>query len=387
MKPAPALSLALALLGLTQCQSDKAPADPNRPEYFLYAVRVDDLPLRKKPEQDATIVAHLAEGELVEGKGETSAQREEMTLRGQTYRAPYVLVNRLKDEKQAGWAFSAGLTELYAGPQANRPEPGAIEAFNRHLQGLDFRDITSGAKAWRYVEKHFEAVPAPLADAAFLLLEQFLRRMEIEGELWKITEGRLPFSEADAQAVYKGRFDYSKYPITDSLYTNGFRLAWGEGMFFPVVNWDRLREFFGPRVSPAMQRYIIQRTEEYKHPIYEDGGIVVPLEAVAEMAVWWENFNRRYPYFVRREETRESEAWLRLVLLNGVDNTPVFSAETDEVSQAYRSAWEYTLQRHPKTELARRVREMADLCAAEGWKRTEKINALRARILQEYNDR
>jgi hypothetical protein len=387
MRPVHLLLIAFLWLGVAQCRSDKAPADPNKPEYFLYAVRVGDLPLRKKAEQDATIVAHLTEGELMEGQGEYSPNKEELTLRGATYREPYVVVNRLKDEKQTGWAYSAGLTELYAGPRTNRPDPNAVEAFIRHLQGLDVRDITSGAKAWRYVEKHFEAVPAPLADAAFILLEEFLRRMEIEGELWKLTEGKLPFTEADAQAVYKGRFDYRKYPITDSLSTNGFRLAWGEGMFFPVVNWDRLRDFFGPRVSPAMQRYIIQRTEEYKHPIYDDGGIVVPLEAVAEMAVWWEKFNRRYPYFVRRGEAQESEAWLRLVLLNGVDNTPVFPAESEEVSQAYRSAWEYVLQRHPKTELARRIKEMADLCAAEGWKRTEKVNALRARNLQEYNER
>ncbi len=387
MKAAPLFFLCTAFVSLTQCRSDKAPADPNKPEYFLYTVRVDGLPLRKKPEQEATIVAHLAEGDLLEGAGEASLQREELTLGGITYREPYLAVHRLKDEKQAGWAYSAGITELYAGPRARRPDPATLEAFIRHLQGLDFRDPTSGSKAWRYVEKHLESASASLADAAFILLEQFLRRIEVEGELWKLTEGRLPFNEADAQAVYKGHFDYSKYPITDSLYQNGFRLAWGEGMFFPVVNWERLREFFGPRVSPAMQRYIAQRTEEYKHPIYNDGAIVVPLEAIAEMAVWWENFNRRYPYFVRRQEARESEHWLRLVLLNGVNNTPVFSSETEEVSQAYRSAWEYTLQRHPKTELARRVKEMADLCAAEGWKRTEKVNALRARLLQEYNDR
>lgn len=372
---------------LLQCRSDRPDADFNKPEYFLYAVRVDDLPLRKKPEQDAIIIAHLAEGELLAGKGELSANREELTLGGVTYRERYVFAHRLKEEKQAGWAYGAGITELYAGPEVQRPDPAALEAFIRHLQGLDPRDLSSGSKAWRYVEKHLEATTTPLADAVFVLLEQFLRRIEVEGELWKLTEGRLPFNEADAQAVYQGRFDYSKYPLTDSLYSNGFRLAWGEGMFFPVVNWERFRDFFGPRVSQPMQRYINQRMQEYKNPIYENGALIAPLESVVEMAVWWENFNRRYPYFIRRAETRESEAWLRLALLNGVDNTPVFSAETNEVSQAYRSAWEYTLQRHPKTELARRVKEMANLCAAEGWKQTNKVNALRARILQEYDDR
>ncbi len=372
---------------LSYCSSEKPPADPNKPEYFLYAVRIDDLPLRKKPEKDATIVAHLAEGELMVGEGERSAFREEQTLRGILYTAPYVRVRRFKDENQAGWAYDAGLVELYAGRRELSPDPAAIQAFIRHLQGLDIRDLSSGAKAWRYVEKHFDNVSKSLADAIFLLLEPFLRRMEVEGELWKLTENRLPFTEADAQAVYQGRFDYSKYPITAALDSNGFRLAWGEGMFFPVVNWERLRNFFGPRVSPAMQKYIAQRLAEYNTPIYRDNALVVPLEAVAEMAVWWEKFNLRYPYFVRRDETKESEAWLRLVLLNGTDNTPVFSAETEEVSQAYRSAWEYVLQQHPKTILAQRVREMVDACAAGNWKRTEKVNALRARWLQEYQDR
>ncbi len=387
MKKAYLLLLFFSVFMLIRCGSDKAPADPHKPEYFLYATRVDDLPLRKKPEQDATIIAHLAEGELVAGQGEESANREELMLKGMTFTAPYVAVNRLSDEKQSGWAYSAGLIEIYAGPRSGAPNLGAVQAFIRHLQGLDVKDLNSGAKAWRYVEKHFEAVSPPLADAAFLLLEQFLRRMEVEGEIWKYTENKLPFTEADAQAVYQGKFDYSKYPITASIDSNGFRLAWGEGMFFPVVNWTRLREFFGPRVSAPMQKYIVQRTEEYNHPIYRDGAIVIPLEGVAEMAVWWENFNLRYPYFVRREETKESEAWLRLVLLNGTNNTPVFPTESEEVSQSFRSAWEYVLQRHPKTFLASRVKEMVEMCAAEGWKRTEKVNALRAKYLQEYNDR
>ncbi len=382
------MPIALSLgLGMLQCRSDQPPADPNKPEYFLYVTRVDDLPLRKKPEKDAMIVAHLSEGELLEGKGEASLQREELTLRGVTQRKPYWWVTRLKEEKQSGWAHGGGLSELYAGPVAKAPDIGAIEAFIRHLQGLDLKDLSSGAKAWRYVEKHFESVSPALADAAFLLLEQFLSRMEIEGELWKLTEGRLPLSEADAQAVYQGRFDYNKYPLTAAIDSGGFRLAWGEGMFFPVVNWERLRDFFGPRVSASMQKYLLQRTLEYSNPIYRDNALVVPLEAVAEMAVWWEDFNRRHPYFVRRDETQESEAWLRLVLINGTDDTPVFPPESEEVAQSYRSAWEYVLQRHPKTELARRVKEMMDVCAAEGWKRTEKVNALRAWALQEYNDR
>ena len=345
-----------------------------KPELFLYVVHVDNLRLRDKPNQASNVVTQLKEGALVEGAGNESTNQEEIELRGISYRAPYIQVTALSSDKASGWAFGGALTCVYAGSRADCPDTERIAAFSEFLKTLDAKELASGGKAWGYVEENLSDATPTLADAAFVLLERFMRRMEAEGEFYKLTEP-VQFSEMDAKDVYNTRFDYTKYPQTRYLPANGFRLAWAEGTIFPVVSWTRLQDFFGPRSSHAMQRYINQRTAEHNNPMYSDGGISIPLEYVADVAVFWEKFNRDYPYFPYSAEAKESETWLRLVLVSGADNTPVFSNETDSVSEEFKSVWDYIAQKHPSTQLAKHTKQMAELCASEGWKRTDRVDA------------
>ena len=82
------------------------------------------------------------------------------------------------------------------------------------------------------------------------------------------------------------------------------------------------------------------------------------------------------------DETRESERWMHLVLVNGSDNTPVFQYETRAISDDFKKVWNYILHRYPGTELAKTVREITDLCAAEGWKRTKKVEDRQTKFSQ-----
>jgi len=335
---------------------------------------VDNLRLREKPNQASNVVTQLKEGALVEGAGNESTNQEEVELRGISYRAPYIQVTVRSSDKASGWAFGGALTCVYAGSRADCPDTERIAAFSEFLKTLDAKELASGGKVWGYVEENVSDAPPTLADAIFVLLERFMRRMEMEGEFYKLTE-QAPFSEKDGQDVYNKRFDYAKYPLTASIAANGFRLAWAEGMFIPVADWSKLQDFFGPRVTHSMQRFLNQRTAEHNNPMYSDGGIVIPLEYVADVAVFWEKFNRENPYFPYAAEAKESETWLRLALVNGTDNTPVFSYETNLVSEEFKSVWDYIAQKHPSTQLAKHTKQMAELCASEGWKRTDKIDA------------
>ena len=119
--------------------------------------------------------------------------------------------------------------------------------------------------------------------------------------------------------------------------------------------------------------------------LYSDGGIVVPLEQIADRAAIWEKFNLDNPYFVRYEETKESERWMRLIMVNGSDNTPTFDYESQAIREEYKKVWAYIAQKYPGTQLAATTKEIADLCAAEGWKRTKKVEDWQMKFVEQMS--
>ncbi len=365
--------------------SETLPATPPpspKPEFYLYAVAVDKLNLRDQPNKNGKVVTQFPEGDFVEGTGEISANKEEVTLRGIPYNEPYFKVMSTTPEQHQGWAFSAALVPVYAGPRATAPDLGRLSQFSMFIKTLNVKKLDSGKKAWDYVLQNFGNAQGTLADAAFILLERFLFRMEVEGDYYTITE-KIKWADSDYEAISKETFDMNKHPATKSMAESGFCLAEGEGMIFPVVDWQKLGAFFATKVTPPMKQYMEQNIAEQKNQLWSDGGIMIPLEEVADRAAWWEKFNQANPYFVRSEETKNSQESLLFLLIFGADNTPAFNYEDQSVTEDFKKAWAYVQQKYAGTEVGKSVKEIADLVAAEGGKKTKKVEALIERYMTE----
>jgi len=374
---------AVAISLLVACKNDPksatstettAPPSSPKPEIYLYMVTVDKLNLRESSSQKSKVVTQFAEGDFVEGTGEVSSNTEEVVLRNVPYNEPYFRVTSTTPEQHNGWAYSAALELVYAGPRATSPDLGKLYAFSAFLKALDPKKLDSGKKAWDYVSQNLGNAQGTLADATFIILEQFLFRMEIEGNFYELTE-RVKWVDSDYIAIQEDRFDVNKYSATKQIAENGFRLEIGEGMVFPVVDWNKFGASFATRVTPPMKTYLERNIAEQKERMWSDGGIIIPLEKVADRAAWWEKFNKMNPYFVRSEETQDNFRGLVFMLTCGADNTPVFDWDTQAVTEDYQKVWAYIQQKYAGTDLGRSVKEMADLVAAEGGKRTEKVDA------------
>jgi hypothetical protein len=144
-------------------------------------------------------------------------------------------------------------------------------------------------------------------------------------------------------------------------------------MIYPIVDWAKLADFFSTKVTPPMKEYILQNVVEQKDNAYDDGGIVIGMDTIADWAAFWEKFNKMNPYFVRSYETTDSERWQRHTVLVGSDNTPCYDFETQAIRDDFKKVWAYAQQKYPGTKLAKDAKELADLCAAEGWKRSKKV--------------
>lgn len=395
--------LLLTLCGLTatlffSCKSDTKPpvTSPNspetaatttatatpKPEVYLYSAKVDKLNLRDQPNKSAQVLAQFAEGEIIEGTGTLSANKEEAVLRGISWTEPYHEVKNPKGNGQpTGWAHGGALQPIYAGSRANLPDVSKLNQLSAALKALNTKKLDSGKKAWDFVKTNFTTVSGSTADAAFIMLERFLNRMEFEGEYYKMTES-IQWKDEDYEAIYNRTFDTNKHPATKSLVENGFVITVGEGSVFPVVDWNKLQAFFSSKATPSMKAYIEQGAQDRNDPPWSDGGIIISLEELADRGAWWERFNLDNPYFPLRNETAESERWPRLVLVNGSDNTPIYDYESQAITEEVKKAWAYIQQKYPGTKLAAATKEIADLCAAEGWKRTKKVEEFQAKFAE-----
>lgn len=343
-----------------------------KPENFLYAVMVNDLLLRSGPDGNSSAIAKLQEADFVVGTGNASANEEEIELRGLTYTDHYYEVSTTTPEQHKGWAFGGGLALIYTGDHAGSPDLGKLTQLATVFKNLKPSDLNSGKKAWDYVNTHFANANGALADAAYILYDRFARRMENEGQFYRITE-KMQWSEADFKAIYDNTFDLNSRPQTKQLADNVFSLETGEGMVFPIPDYHRIEAFFAPKVSPAMQAYLAQRVKEHKDPESEDGGLAIDLPTLAERAVFWEQFNQANPYFPLNDETLESQRWMLLSLTNGMDNTPISDYETKRIRDDFKNIWAETAKKYPNTEAGRKCKEIYDLCAAEGWQHTKAV--------------
>ena len=356
-----------------------------KPESYLYAVAVDKLNLRDQPNKAGKVLAQFAEGEIVEGTGQVSANKEEATLRGITWTEPYFEVKSPTAGQPNGWAYGGALQPIYAGQRTGSPDIGKLKALNAHFKTLNTKQLESGKKAWDFVKTNFATATGSTADAAFVLLEKFLSRMEREGEFYKMTED-FKWAEGEYEAISNETFDPNKYPHTKTIIQNGFRLEAGEGMIFPIPDWAKLAEFFAPKTTPAMKSFIEQEFLEQKDQAWSDGGIIISLEKLADRGAWWERFNHENPYFPLHSQTIESERWPRLVLINGSDNTPIYDYDSQSITEDSKKVWAYIQQKYPGTKLAAAAKQMAELCAAEGWKRTKKVEEFQAKFLESYDN-
>lgn len=385
-----ALSMVLALSSCqnntptakSDSQTESAAAPLAKPEVVYYLVVVDRLNLREQPSKEGKVIFQCAETTRLEGTGQISAKKEEAVLRDMTYIEPYVEVTVTTDKTYQGWAYRGGLVMLYAGPKSDAPDEARVQQLAKYLNGLNTRDINSGKKAWDYVKSNYADAKGSLADAVYLLTERFLSRMEREGEYYKITEA-VQWANQDYEDVANHKFDGNKYPQTKVFVPNGFRLETGEGMIFPVVDPVPLNDFFIPRATPAMQAFLKQRLLEQNDYADDDGGLRIGIEEVADRAVFWEDFNRNNPYFILSDQTKESETWMRSVLVSGTNNTPTFDYETGAPDANFQKGWAYLQQRYPNSKAAKTVKSLTDLLASEGGKRTAKVDTFVQRVIEE----
>lgn len=354
---------------------------PTPPETYLYLVTMDKFRLRDQPNQQGKVVHQFAAGEFVEGTGKAS-EKQQIEINGMGYDDPWFEVVSTTPEQQRGWLYGAGVLRVYAGARTVSPDLGKLTQFSMALKKLDPKKVDSGKAAWQFVRANFAESKGTLADAAFLMLDNFLNKVQFGGKFPDFEKAIQP-KEADYDAIWKGTFDLSKTAATRQIEEAGFTLATTEGSIFAVPDMKKMEQFFVQKVTPPMKKYLEQTTREDLEVESSDGGLVIGLDELASRAVFWEQFNQQHPYFVASEQTQNFEKWKRWSLLCGMDNTPSFDYETKKPTEEFTKIWSEVQTKYAGTKLARKAKELTDLIASEGGLVTEKVRKWQEAVAEE----
>ncbi len=351
----------------------------SKPEVYLYSVVTENLILRDQPNKQSNTLLKLGLKDFVTSTGELSKDSIDAKVNGLDYRGPFMKVTSTTPEQTQGWIFEPALTRVYAGSKANSPDLGKLTQLSTFLSTLPVKKLDSGQKAWAYVKNNYADVKGTTADAASILLMSFLNKMQFSGHFDALFE-KIKFTDADNEAIWKMTFDGQKYPATKAAVDAGFYLASSEGYTFAVPDYRPMKAFWNDKVTPTMNQYLDLNIVE-QHTYTDDGGIVIPLEELADRTVAWERFETENPYFTNQVSTSR---FMENALLMGMNNTPVFDYEGKMLSEDTKKAWTYILQKYPDTRLGKNVKALSELVTAEKGIRTPKVDAFLEQFLKVF---
>lgn len=211
--------------------------------------------------------------------------------------------------------------------------------------------------AKKYVEL-FKGKDTATCDTAFLIFNKFYKQM---------SEALEDVNEKDDIDLEK-YFAYTNSPknipqkvttYVANLKANGFDLAESEGTMYITQDWDFAAKYFYDLVSPSMKSFLQEINIENKQVYQEDAGIIVGADTLVDRAVWWERFAKTHTGFIWKSEVSATKKEYLNVLLRGMDNTPVFEANT--LDSFFEKTYNYMSTKYSDTETWKLAKPVYDL--------------------------
>lgn len=375
-----ALALAACTPDATRNQDPGAQgATPPSFEYFM--VTNNQVSLLAAPEVGASLVEQVALGTLTKGLQGVSEKKYELELGGRLWLEPFYKI--LTPSGKEGWAYGGGLLRVFSGTDSAYLDGARLEEFARALARIGDRTPAQALEAGALAGRMFQNANPATADAASLLLENYLTMMMMGESLYQYVEDASWVTDSVIRAIGSGQFDMHTHPQSKKLALAGFTLATAEGLVYPEIDHLHIRRLFEGRLSAPMDRFYALQAVETDALRDMDRMPEASLMSIADRAATWEQFNRDYPYFVRREASLFNEQYLIHSLTHGAPGTFLFDQETGVLTGGFREVWAYIQERYPGTRLARYAQRMMQSCEASGWKASSATDAEMAAITRE----
>lgn len=179
-----------------------------------------------------------------------------------------------------------------------------------------------------------------------------------------------------AGILKKKNGNVSDSEVTDfakSLDACGLSLEMTEGMYYVDERFDYLYRLFKGKVSEALTDYLTIRSREIKQGFAEDAGLLVSFDELYKRVVTWDNFMAAYPTFFNMGQARYYYQTYLSTLLTGMDNTPAFDHQTQQLLPELKMLYKGIVSRNDSKESTRVVALYYELLKARKFIRPDDL--------------
>lgn len=226
-----------------------------------------------------------------------------------------------------------------------------INEYKQFVSKLDTFNVETATIAAKKYQELFQNVDVTIKDEAFVIFNTHYEKLDKNiNELHeKDTTNFDPLIMLDASGkglpVSKKLREYN-----DRLKRNGFEVSSTEGISYIQQDRDFIAKNFYTYVSPTMREYLEQLNKENKEGFQEDAGLTIEMKQYVNRLVWWDQFIHKNLGFISIDKAKENRKYFLTFFLQGMDNSPVISYETNTIDDYYKTAYTYLQNNFPNSE-------------------------------------
>lgn len=198
--------------------------------------------------------------------------------------------------------------------------------------------------------------------------------------------------------LFRSHYSQSIAAINDSLYENssfqnqmledsnfqskialtlaslGCDLVWSEGTVFVDAQSKDLNDNFSDMMSPDFNKYLKIRSIEESEGFSNDAGLLISWDNLSDRIATWEAFASENPSFFLIPEVKFWHNMYLNTYLTGMDNSRIYSFETDTLELGVYSSYKRFLQMYPQTKSASLIKGYIDVLKRNNFKQTKEVD-------------
>lgn len=162
--------------------------------------------------------------------------------------------------------------------------------------------------------------------------------------------------------VMSGETAYEKAAMEKA----GFKFISVEGNEQPVIDYHFIDAYSG-KISQEMTDFTEFMALNSDRPWAMDGGLVIPLQDLADRIALGEKFIAGYPESDLGGQVQTQYRYYLISLLGGLDNTPLVDYDTNKVDSDFITAFEYFQETYPDLKTTDTVESFYEELKADGF--------------------
>ncbi|MDT8903732.1 hypothetical protein [Anaeroselena agilis] len=164
----------------------------------------------------------------------------------------------------------------------------------------------------------------------------------------------------------------------------GYRLDTAEGMYFPVIDYGRYRQYRG-LVTADLAAYIDLMAVESDRAPAKDAALVIGWDEMIRRALAQENFLRTFEDSPRARDVKSLYGRYLSFIFYGANNTPLFAYDNKTMSAEARTAYAAAAGTGD-SRLAARLKEYLGLLATKGYRLDAEVEEFRKQAVSDLGD-